>query len=113
MHAFVQVYFASSMENGSFEEAMAVLEPLERTPDTEAQWQQLADAALEAVGSVTEPARVLPLLCVAERCFAAVGNVARAAYLNRIGDHFERGLRGDHLAQVRGEVWCCAAASSA
>lgn len=83
---------------------MAVLEPLERTPDTEAQWQQLADSALEAVASITEPARVLPLLCVAERCFAAVGNMARAAYLHRISDHFERGLRGDHLSQVRGEV---------
>eukprot|EP00892_Ulva_mutabilis_P000305 jgi/Ulvmu1/10275/UM060_0077.1 len=98
------VYFASAMESGNFEDAMAVLEPLERTPDTEAQWQQLADAALEAVGTLAEPARMLPLLCVAERCFAAVGDVARSAYLRRISGHLERGLKGDHLAQVRGEA---------
>lgn len=107
-----QVCFATAMENSSFEEAMLVLDPLERTPDTEAQWQQLGDATLAAVPAAL-PKRVLPLLTVAERCCAATGNVARAAYLRRVASEYERGLAGDQVALVRAEVRsahtaCCA-----
>jgi intraflagellar transport protein 172 len=91
------------MEASDFEGAMAILEPLERTPDTEAQWLQLADAALAAVAS-SGPSRILPLLQVAERCFAAVGNIARAAYLRRISVQYSAGLGGDAPATVRAEV---------
>lgn len=43
------------------------------TPETEAQWQQLAKAALHA-----------GKLAIAERCYAAVGNVAKAQYLRQV-----------------------------
>lgn len=51
------------MEAEEYEAAMAVLEPLERTPDTEAQWRQLAAAALAALPSAPPPL-ILPLLQV-------------------------------------------------
>lgn len=91
------------MEAEQFEEAMAVLDPLEHTGDTEAQWQQLGEATLDAVTSA-RPGRVLPLLKVAERCYAAISNVARAAYLSRVSEQYKAGLTGDSVATVRAEV---------
>jgi hypothetical protein len=98
-----QVYFASAMESGDFEAAMSVLDPLERTPDTEGQWQQLAEAALQAVIN-SEPGRALPLLVVAERGYAATGNIARASYLRKVVEEYARGLQGDQMALSRAEV---------
>ena len=49
--SLVQVYFAAAMEAEQYEAAMDVLDPLERTPDTDAQWSQLGAAALTAVAS--------------------------------------------------------------
>jgi hypothetical protein len=80
-----------------------VLDPLEHTGDTEAQWQQLGEAALDAVTSAT-PGRVLPLLKVAERCYAAISNLSRAAYLRRVSEQYKAGLAGDSVATVRAEV---------
>lgn len=91
------------MESGSFEEAMQVLDPLERTPDTEAQWQQLCNATLTALGTAG-PGRMLPLLTVAERCCAATGNVARGAFIRQVIGEYEKGLAGDGIALVRAEV---------
>lgn len=54
--------------------ALATLEPLELTPETNAHWAQLAEAALEQEA-----------LAVAERCYAAVGDVAKARYLHKVG----------------------------
>jgi intraflagellar transport protein 172 len=54
--------------------ALATLEPLELTPETEAQWAQLAGVALEQEA-----------LAVAERCYAALGDVAKARYLHKVG----------------------------
>ncbi len=53
---------------------MATLEPLELTPETEAQWSALAAAALEAEA-----------LSTAERCYAALGDVAKARFLHKVG----------------------------
>lgn len=53
--------------------ALATLEPLELTPETEAQWAQLAGAALEQEA-----------LAVAERCYAALGDVAKARFLHKV-----------------------------
>jgi intraflagellar transport protein 172 len=102
----LQVYFAAAMEASNFEGAMAILEPLERTPDTEARWLQLADAALASVAT-SSPDRILPVLHIAERCFSAIGNVARAAYLRRVSAQYSAGKAGDALAVVRAEVTCC------
>ena len=52
---------------------METLEPLEMTPETEAQWHQLARAALDD-----------GKLIIAERCYAAVGNIAKAQYLHQV-----------------------------
>ncbi len=43
------------------------------TAETEAQWHQLAKAALED-----------GKLSIAERCYAAVGNIAKAHYLHQV-----------------------------
>ena len=43
------------------------------TPETTAQWQQLARVALHA-----------GKLAIAERCYAAVGNIAKAHYLHQV-----------------------------
>lgn len=57
---------------------MTTLEPLALTAETEAQWAQLAAVALEH-----------EQLAVAERCYAAVGDIAKACYLYKVGpQHF-------------------------
>jgi intraflagellar transport protein 172 len=53
--------------------ALATLEPRELTPETEAQWAQLAGVALEQQA-----------LAVTERCYAALGDVAKARYLHKV-----------------------------
>lgn len=58
--------------------AVDTLEPLEMTPETESQWHQLAKAALED-GRIS----------IAERCYVAVGNVARAHYLHQVSPDVE------------------------
>lgn len=52
---------------------MDILEPLEITPETEANWKTLAKLALEQQN-----------LYVAERCYAALGNMSRADYLRKL-----------------------------
>lgn len=53
--------------------ALATLEPMDLNPETEAQWAQLAAVALEH-----------EQLAVAERCYAALGDVAKARYLRKV-----------------------------
>lgn len=54
--------------------ALATLEPLELTAETRAHWTQLAEAAIDQEA-----------LAVAERCYAALGDVAKALYLHKVG----------------------------
>ena len=51
------------------------LEPLDLTPETEAQWMQLSELALAS-----------NQVMVAERCYAALGDIARTRYLHKVGD---------------------------
>lgn len=67
------VDFGAALEYLDFERAVDVLQPLELTPETEAQWQQLAALALEH-----------DQIGVAERCYAALGDVARARALHKV-----------------------------
>lgn len=53
--------------------ALTTLEPLELNAETEAQWAQLAAVALEHEA-----------LAVAERCYAALGDVAKTRYLHKV-----------------------------
>lgn len=55
------------------EAAVDILEPLAITPETEANWKTLAKLALEQQN-----------LYVAERCYAALGNMSRADYLRKL-----------------------------
>ena len=52
---------------------MDILEPLEITPETDANWKTLAKLALEQQN-----------VYVAERCYAALGNMSRADYLRKL-----------------------------
>jgi intraflagellar transport protein 172 len=53
--------------------AVEILEPLAITAETEANWKTLAKIALESQN-----------LYVAERCYAALGNMTRADYLRKL-----------------------------
>lgn len=53
--------------------AVQTLESLELTPETEAQWQALMEAALTH-----------NRLVVAERCAAAMGDIAKARFLHKV-----------------------------
>lgn len=68
--------FGSAVEDRDFERAIAILDPLELTPETMAQWQQIADIALDEVE-----------IGVARRCYSVVGNVAKARYLKKVIHH--------------------------
>ena len=64
--------FVTALEDGKYSDAMARLEGLDLTPETEAMWQQLQEVALGA-GELT----------IAERCSAALGDVCRARFLHK------------------------------
>eukprot|EP00357_Protocruzia_adherens_P015873 CAMPEP_0115035232 /NCGR_PEP_ID=MMETSP0216-20121206/41287_1 /TAXON_ID=223996 /ORGANISM="Protocruzia adherens, Strain Boccale" /LENGTH=1713 /DNA_ID=CAMNT_0002414595 /DNA_START=1 /DNA_END=5142 /DNA_ORIENTATION=+ len=67
------INFGFALESGDLEKAMEILEPVELTPETEANWRSLAKLALEEQN-----------LLVAERCFAALGDVSKSRYLAKI-----------------------------
>eukprot|EP01013_Petalomonas_cantuscygni_P006238 TRINITY_DN1715_c0_g1_i1.p1 TRINITY_DN1715_c0_g1~~TRINITY_DN1715_c0_g1_i1.p1 ORF type:complete len:1783 (-),score=555.37 TRINITY_DN1715_c0_g1_i1:358-5706(-) len=69
------IEFGSAMEDRAFQRAMNLLDLIAVTPTTEAMWGALAKASLEAEE-----------LVVAERCFAALGDVARARSLMKINE---------------------------
>lgn len=72
------IEFGTAIDDRDYARAMDILEPLEVTPEAEAMWQQLSEMAL-AHGDIA----------IAERCAAALGDVARAAYLEKIGQTIE------------------------
>ncbi|CAN0392303.1 unnamed protein product, partial [Discosporangium mesarthrocarpum] len=61
------IRFGGALDDGHFDQAVAILEPLEMTPESEGMWQQLGRVALEQ-GEIL----------VAGRCAAALGDVCRA-----------------------------------
>ena len=67
------IEFGAALEYKGLEKAVEILEPLELTPEIEANWKTLAKLALEQQN-----------LYVAERCYAALGNVSKADYLRKI-----------------------------
>ncbi|EFJ49307.1 intraflagellar protein IFT172 [Volvox carteri f. nagariensis] len=67
------IYFGAALEDQDYERAVQTLEPLELTPETEAQWMQLADQALAN-----------NQLVIAERCYAALGDIARTRFLHKV-----------------------------
>ena len=65
--------FSTAVEDENFEAAMDTLDGLDLTPETEAMWQQLAELAL---GEGNLP--------TAERCYAALGDIAKARYIRQV-----------------------------
>ncbi|KAM6123262.1 intraflagellar transport protein 172 homolog [Pterocles gutturalis] len=81
------IEFGTAVDDGDYHRAAAFLETLETSAETEAMWRTLSRLALEA-----------RQLHVAERCFAALGNLARARFLhetNAIADQAAREHGGD------------------
>jgi intraflagellar transport protein 172 len=67
------IEFGAALEYKGLDMAVEILEPLKLTPETEANWKTLAKLALEQQN-----------LYVAERCYAALGNMSKADYLRKL-----------------------------
>ena len=79
--------FGTAIEDRNLDGAMAILEELDLTSETEAMWQQLSDLALR-----------MNNLHVAQRCAAALGDVSRARFLmktTKIAMKAEEQMGGD------------------
>lgn len=63
------------MDDLDFERAITLLETLELTPETEAMWRTLSNMAIKE-----------SKLAIAQRCFAALGDVAKVRYLENLSD---------------------------
>lgn len=81
------VEFGTAVDDGDYDRAANFLETLESSPETEAMWKTLSKLALEE-----------RQLHIAERCFSALGNIAKARYLKEtvaIAEEVERQVGGD------------------
>ncbi|XP_027706181.1 intraflagellar transport protein 172 homolog isoform X2 [Vombatus ursinus] len=92
------IEFGTAIDDGNYTRAAAFLETLEMTPETEAMWKTLSKLALE-----------VRQLHIAERCFSALGHVAKARFLhetNEIADQVSReyGGEGTDFYQVRARL---------
>ncbi|XP_037068847.1 intraflagellar transport protein 172 homolog [Pollicipes pollicipes] len=67
------IEFGTAIDDGDLLRAMNFLESLELTPEAEAMWRTLGRLAVES-----------EQLHIAERCFAALGDVSKAKYLREI-----------------------------
>lgn len=68
------ISFAPSLAEREYERAVEILEAMTLTPEAEAMWHTLATVALQE-----------RKLHIAERCYAALNDVARARYLRKVG----------------------------
>uniref|UniRef100_A0A4W6DEM9 Intraflagellar transport protein 172 homolog n=1 Tax=Lates calcarifer TaxID=8187 RepID=A0A4W6DEM9_LATCA len=92
------IEFGTAVDDGDYDRATAFLETLEMSPETEAMWKTLSKLALEA-----------RQLHIAERCFAALGDVSTVRFLhqtNQIADKVSDEMGGDGTAfyQVQARV---------
>ena len=67
------IEFGASLEYKGLDKAIEILEPLELTPETEANWKTVAKLAVEQQN-----------LFVAERCYAALGDIPKANYFRKL-----------------------------
>nr|XP_032825685.1 intraflagellar transport protein 172 homolog [Petromyzon marinus] len=87
------VEFGTAIDDGDHDRAVAFLETLEMGPEAEAMWRTLGRLALEA-----------RQLHIAERCFAALGDMAKVQFLretNRIADLDAQEFGGDGTDSYR------------
>eukprot|EP01063_Lacrimia_lanifica_P008046 TRINITY_DN1519_c0_g1_i1.p1 TRINITY_DN1519_c0_g1~~TRINITY_DN1519_c0_g1_i1.p1 ORF type:complete len:1768 (+),score=790.58 TRINITY_DN1519_c0_g1_i1:95-5398(+) len=85
------IEFGTAMEDNDFEKACELLEQITITPETEAMWQNLSQLALQD-----------RKLHIAERCFAALGDMSKARALNRIGELAQRAMGEDKVMSAEG-----------
>ncbi|KAK0069568.1 intraflagellar transport protein 172 isoform X1 [Biomphalaria pfeifferi] len=81
------IEFGTAVDDGDYARAVAFLETLEMSTETEAMWKTLSKMALEE-----------KQLHIAERCFSALGNIAKARYLKetlRIAEEVSKQVGGD------------------
>ncbi|XP_031437803.1 intraflagellar transport protein 172 homolog isoform X2 [Clupea harengus] len=81
------IEFGTAIDDGDYYRATAFLETLEMCAETEAMWKTLSKLSLEA-----------RQLHIAERCFAALGDVSKARFLNetnKIADNVGKEFGGD------------------
>ncbi|KAI1897568.1 hypothetical protein AGOR_G00084610 [Albula goreensis] len=81
------IEFGTAIDDGDYYRATAFLETLEMSVETEAMWKTLSKLSLEA-----------RQLHIAERCFAALGDVSKARFLNetnKIADQVSKEYGGD------------------
>ncbi|XP_042245769.1 intraflagellar transport protein 172 homolog [Thunnus maccoyii] len=84
------IEFGTAVDDGDYDRATAFLETLEMSPETEAMWKTLSKLAVEA-----------RQLHIAERCFAALGDVSTLRFLhqtNQIADKVSKEMGGDGTA---------------
>eukprot|EP01060_Flectonema_neradi_P010067 TRINITY_DN17208_c0_g1_i3.p1 TRINITY_DN17208_c0_g1~~TRINITY_DN17208_c0_g1_i3.p1 ORF type:complete len:1741 (+),score=384.31 TRINITY_DN17208_c0_g1_i3:134-5356(+) len=85
------IEFGSAMEDRDYEKACDLLEQITITPETEAMWQNLSQLALQD-----------RKLHIAERCFAALGDVSKARALNKIGELAQQAMGDDKVLNRHG-----------
>ncbi|KAI8903741.1 hypothetical protein EDD86DRAFT_195465 [Gorgonomyces haynaldii] len=73
------IEFGAAVEDKDYDRAITLLESLEMTPETEAMWKSLSETAIKD--------KKLP---IAERCYAALGDMSRTRYLHQIIDTVEQ-----------------------
>ncbi|XP_070555163.1 intraflagellar transport protein 172 homolog [Ptychodera flava] len=81
------IEFGTATDDGDYSRAVAFLETLEMSSETEAMWKTLSKLSLEA-----------KQLHIAERCYAALGDVSKARYLrnvNKIAEEAKKDTGGD------------------
>ncbi|XP_073709088.1 intraflagellar transport protein 172 homolog [Garra rufa] len=81
------IEFGTAIDDGDYYRATAFLETLEMSAETEAMWKTLSKLSLEA-----------QQLHIAERCFAALGDVSKSRFLNetnKIADAVSKEYGGD------------------
>uniref|UniRef100_A0A8C9QX79 Intraflagellar transport protein 172 homolog n=1 Tax=Scleropages formosus TaxID=113540 RepID=A0A8C9QX79_SCLFO len=87
------IEFGTAIDDEDYYRATAFLETLEMSAETEAMWRTLSRLSLEA-----------RQLHIAERCFAALGDVSKARFLNetnRIADQVSKEYVGDGTEHYR------------
>ena len=85
------IEFGSAMEDRDYERACDLLEQITITPETEAMWENLSQLALQD-----------KKLLIAERCFAALGDVSKARALNKIGEIAQQAMGEDKVIAQQG-----------
>ncbi|KAF0975063.1 hypothetical protein FDP41_005816 [Naegleria fowleri] len=73
------INFGNAMEDKKYEQAASILERLSLTPETEAMWKKLSEVVMEDMR-----------YDIAERCFAALGDVAKSRFLRKINQESKR-----------------------